>query len=127
MTIARLALIAGGAIALAVAGAETAVAQSPALDLARAQGSVGERFDGYVGVSGPVSAAVRNQVAAINIKRRSLYSSLAAQKGVSPSDVGLTAGCQLLARLTVGEAYLLSDGRWRRRSAGEASVAPAYC
>ncbi|MEO7654766.1 MAG: YdbL family protein [Sphingomicrobium sp.] len=123
MTSTRLALIAGGAIALAGA----AVAQSPAVDVARAQGTVGERFDGYIGVSGPVSATVRSQVAAINIKRRSLYSSLATQKGVSPSDVGLTAGCQLLARVRVGQAYLLADGRWHRRAAGEASIAPAYC
>ena len=114
-------------VAAAIGLAGTAPAQSPAVDAARAQGIAGERFDGYLGLAGPASAALRNQVAAINIKRRSLYSSLAAQKGVSPNDVGITAGCQLLARVKVGEAYLLSDGRWRRRTAGQATAAPDYC
>jgi uncharacterized protein YdbL (DUF1318 family) len=114
-------------LALLVGVGGSAVAQTPAVDQARAQGVVGERFDGYLGVAGPISGALRSQVAAINIKRRSLYSRLATDKGVSPNDVGITAGCQLLARVAVGQAYLLADGQWRRRTAGEGSVAPAYC
>lgn len=114
-----------GVVALAVA--TTAFAQSPIVDEARAQGVVGERYDGYMGLAAPATAAVRNAVAAVNIKRRALYSDLAAKKGVSPQEVGLTAGCQLLARLTVGEAYLLSDGKWRRRAAGAPAPIPDYC
>lgn len=114
-------------LALLAGAAGAALAQTPAVDQARAQGMVGERFDGYMGVAGPVSGALRSQVAAINIKRRSLYSRLAAGKGVSPSDVGLTAGCQLLARVAVGQSYLLADGQWRRRTGGQRSVVPAYC
>jgi uncharacterized protein YdbL (DUF1318 family) len=107
--------------------AAPAMAQTAAVDAARAAGQVGERYDGYIGVASPVSSAVRNQVASINIKRRSLYSNLAAQRGVSPSDVGITAGCQLLARVAVGEAYLLADGAWRRRAPGQAVALPDYC
>lgn len=113
------------AIALAVASG--ASAQSPLVNQALAQGVAGERYDGYMGVVGPGSPAVRSAVGAINIQRRSLYSKLAADKGATPQEVGLTAGCQLLARVAVGQAYLLSDGTWRRRAAGEGSVAPAYC
>ena len=102
-------------------------AQTPAVNSARAAGSVGERYDGYLGVAGAVSASVRSQVATINIQRRSLYSNLAASKGVSPSDVGVTAGCQLLARVTAGETYMLADGKWRRRGAGQAAPVPDYC
>lgn len=105
----------------------TASAQSPIVDLARAQGIAGERYDGYMGLAGPAPSALRGAVGAVNIKRRALYSDLAAKKGVSPQEVGLTAGCQLLARLTVGEAYLLSDGKWRRRTAGSPAPVPAYC
>ena len=112
---------------LALGLAVPAVAQTPAVDAARAAGAVGERYDGYLGVSGVVSAPVRSQVARINIQRRSLYSRLAASKGASPQDVGITAGCQLLAGVGVGEAYMLSDGTWRRRAAGQASPAPDYC
>jgi len=111
----------------AVALAVPAAAQTPAVDAARAGGAVGERYDGYLGIAAPVSAQVRSQVAAINIRRRSLYSNLAASKGVSPQDVGITAGCQLLARVPLGGTYLLGDGVWRRRAAGEASPAPSYC
>lgn len=107
--------------------AAPAVAQTPAVDAARAAGAVGERYDGYVGIAAPVSAAVRSQVATINIKRRSLYSSLAARKRASPQDVGITAGCHLLARVAAGQSYMLSDGAWRRRGAGEGPPAPDYC
>ena len=102
-------------------------AQTPAVDAARAAGQVGERYDGYMGVVGAVSGAVRSQVATINIRRRSLYSNLAARKGVSPQDVGVTAGCQLLARVAVGEAYLPAEGGWRRRGPGQPAPVPDYC
>ena len=112
---------------LALCLAVPAAAQTPAVDAARAAGAVGERYDGYLGVSGVVSAPVRSQVARINIQRRSLYSRLAASKGASPQDVGVTAGCQLLAGVGTGEAYMLADGAWRRRAAGQASPVPDYC
>jgi uncharacterized protein YdbL (DUF1318 family) len=104
-----------------------AMAQTTAVNAARAVGVVGERFDGYLGVAGPVSGVVRSQVATINIQRRSLYSRLAVSKGVSPQDVGITAGCQLLARVGIGEAYLWADGRWRRRASGQPRPVPNYC
>ena len=113
-------------LALAIV-AGSASAQSPAIEAARSVGVIGERYDGYIGVSGAASVAVRNQVARINIQRRSLYSRLAASKGVSPQDVGLTAGCQLLAGVGVGEAYMWADGAWRRRAAGQGPPQPDYC
>ena len=112
---------------LAALVAGPAIAQTPAVNAARAAGQVGERYDGYLGVTGTVSGAVRSQVATINITRRSLYSNLAARKGVSPSDVGITAGCELLARVAPGESYMLGDGVWRRRGAGQAAPVPDYC
>jgi uncharacterized protein YdbL (DUF1318 family) len=114
-------------LVLALLAAMPAAAQTPAVDAARAAGAVGERYDGYVGVTGAVSATVRSEVATINIQRRALYSRLAASKGVSPRDVGITAGCQLLARVGVGEAYLWADGAWRRRGAAQPAPLPDYC
>ena len=73
-------------------------------DGTRAAGAIGERYDGYLGVAAPVSDAVRSQVASINIQRRTLYSNLAAKRGASPQDVGITAGCQLLSRVAVGQS-----------------------
>ena len=111
---------------LAILVAAPAAAQTPAVNAARAAGQVGERYDGYMGVVSAVSGPVRSQVATINIQRRSLYSRLAASKGVSPQDVGITAGCQLLARVGVGESYMWTDGSWRRRGATDSTV-PNYC
>ncbi len=107
--------------------APAAVAQTPAVEAARASGLVGERYDGFIGIAGPISPAVRAQVARINIQRRSLYSSLAARRGVSPQDVGITAGCELLARVGPGEAYLWADRVWRRRQPGAGAPVPDYC
>ena len=121
----RLALVAG--LALGMLAAPAAVAQTAAVDAARAAGQIGERYDGYIGVAAPVSGLVRGQVTAINIQRRALYSRLAAAKGVSPADVGITAGCELLERVGAGQVYMLSDGAWRRRASGQAVALPAYC
>ncbi|WP_051504399.1 YdbL family protein [Sphingomonas jaspsi] len=116
-------------VALAATAAATAVsghAQDP-VAAARSGGTVGERFDGYLGIVGDPGDSVRRQVAAINIKRRSLYSSLAARKGVSPQEVGLTAACTTLSRVAIGELYFTQSGGWRRRDAGQAAPVPAYC
>jgi uncharacterized protein YdbL (DUF1318 family) len=114
-------------VGLAFFCAVPAIAQTPVVDAARAAGAVGERFDGYLGVAQPVPAAIQTQISRINIQRRLLYSNLAASKGVSPSDVGLTAGCQLLARVAFGESYMWADGKWRRRLAGQGAPLPDYC
>lgn len=107
--------------------AAPAAAQSPAVTAAIDAGQVGERYDGYLGVVSAVSPAVRAQVARINIERRSIYSNFATSRRVSPQDVGITAGCQLLGRVGVGQAYLLSEGEWRRRAAGQGAPVPSYC
>ncbi|CAA9505644.1 MAG: hypothetical protein AVDCRST_MAG44-992 [uncultured Sphingomonas sp.] len=117
------ALLLGGVLLLAAPGA----AQTPALDAARNAGQIGERFDGYIGVASPVTPAVRSQVAAINIRRRTLYSNLAASRSATPQDVGITAGCQLLGRVGPGQAYMLLDGVWRRRGPGQPAPVPDYC
>lgn len=120
----RLALLACAGLALvAPAGAQ----ESGAVTDARAAGQVGERFDGYLGLAATAPDSVRKQVAAINIKRRSLYSTLAARRGVAAQEVGITAACTLLGRIAVGEVYLLGDGQWRRRDAGESAPRPDYC
>lgn len=103
-------------------------AQDPAAILAaRRAGQVGERYDGYLGLVRPnASSDLRRQVAALNIRRRSLYSNLAARKGVSPEEVGITAACSLFRRISVGEYYLPGPGGWRRVTAGVSPV-PTYC
>lgn len=110
-----------------VAFAGAATAQSAYFG-ARAAGQVGERYDGYLGYPLVLpSAQARTQTETINIRRRALYSDLAQRRGVSPQEVGITAGCTLLARVAVGESYMLSDGKWRRRGPGQPAPVPDYC
>ena len=113
---------------LSLAVPASAPAQDPAAILAaRRAGLIGERYDGYVGLVSPgASAELRRQVAALNIRRRSLYSSLAARRGVSPEEVGITAACSLLRRVGVGEYYLPGQGGWTRVVPGRSPV-PRYC
>jgi uncharacterized protein YdbL (DUF1318 family) len=115
------------AVALGSAAAPAAAQSSPAIVAARAAGQVGERFDGYLGYAGAPSPELRQQVYAVNIRRRALYTRLGAERGASPQEVGITAGCELLTRVAVGEAYLLGDNVWRRRGAGEPLPVPGYC
>ena len=103
-------------------------AQEPSVIVeARSDGRVGERYDGYLGIVSAASPALRRQVAAINIRRRSLYSSLATSRGATPQEVGITASCTLLGRVAVGEYYLFGNGVWQRRQSGQAAPRPEYC
>ncbi len=115
-------------VVLAAAIAAPALAQT-ASDVAGARraGMVGERYDGYLGLAANTSEAVRRQVGAINIRRRSLYTQLASRRRVTVQVASIAAGCELLARVAVGEVYMLSDGAWRRRNPGQAVPLPEHC
>jgi uncharacterized protein YdbL (DUF1318 family) len=113
---------------LAIAVAVPAVAQmSSTIRAAKAAGQVGERYDGYLGMAASAPVVVRREVETINIRRRSHYSNLAAAKGVTPQDVGITAGCVTLRSVGVGEPYMLADNVWRRRTAMQSVPIPSYC
>ncbi len=112
----------------AAAPAVPAFAQAPGdVAAARRAGIVGERYDGYMGLVSNPTETVRRQVGAINIRRRSLYTQLAGRRRVTVQVAGIAAGCELLTRVAVGEAYMLSDGVWRRRNPGEVVALPEHC
>lgn len=114
-------------LAMLLLAAPAAAQESAAIVEARRAGLIGERYDGYLGVVSPnISAQLRSQVGAINIRRRALYSNLAARRGVSPQEVGITAACSLLRRIAVGEYYLSGQGGWQRVAPGRSPV-PRYC
>jgi uncharacterized protein YdbL (DUF1318 family) len=102
-------------------------AESPLVNQALQAGQVGERYDGYMGFATTPTPELRRQVSAINIRRRNLYTELAGRRNVTPQLVGMATGCQLLTQLPVGGAYMLSDGVWRRRAAGQTIPLPSYC
>ena len=116
------------ALAGAIGAGPLAAAQgSPELAAAISAGQVGERFDGYLGYASAPSPGAQRQVNAINIRRRALYTDLARKRGVLPQDVGIATGCELLGRVAVGQAFMLRDGVWRRRGAGQPAPRPDYC
>ena len=116
---------------LIVLAALSVVAQAQAQPAAVAEamraGIVGERFDGYLGYAAPLPLDLRRQVSAINIQRRNLYTQLSVRRNVTVNVVGVATGCELLGRLAVGQAYMLKDGVWRRRAAGQPAPHPDYC
>jgi uncharacterized protein len=120
----KILLAALAALALA---APAAAQTSPAIHAAKAAGQVGERYDGFLGSASSLAPSVRREVEAVNIRRRAHYARLAAAKGVSPLEVGITAGCLTLRSVEVGEVYLLADNAWRRRAAGQPAPVPGYC
>ena len=121
------ALIAAG---VALGGVATfAIAQSASLvSVALSEGQAGEQADGYLGIRGPATSALKAEVDAINIKRRAAYTALAEQRGVTIKDVAAATGCETLAkRVLSGRAYMLPDGVWRVRKPGETINMPGYC
>ena len=123
---------AAGAVLLRLAAVSllalgTAAAAQTAYFGARGAGQVGERFDGYLGYAASPAATARQQTETINIRRRALYTDLAQRRGVGPQEVGIAAGCTLLARVEAGEAYMLGDNQWRVRRAGQPAPVPDYC
>ena len=114
-------------IAAAITIATPLSAQSTPLGDAIQSGQAGERYDGYMGATAAATPQVQRQVRAINIQRRNLYIQLSQRRNVSPDLVGMATGCQLLSTLPPGEAYMLADGVWRRRAAGQGIPLPDYC
>jgi len=116
-----LALGAGSALAVA------AIAQdAPAVTQARAAGIVGEQLDGYLGFAKSPSADVKSAVDAINIKRRAIYTDIAAKQNATVQEVATARGCEQLAtRVKTGEAYAI-NGSWAVKGAGPIAL-PAVC
>ena len=124
-------LIAAAAVGLTIAACAivtVARAQVSAVAAAIDAGTIGEQADGYLGVRGTVSAPLKSEVEAINIKRRAGYTQLAEQRGVTVKDVAAAVGCKTLAnRVGAGEAYQLRDGVWRVRNGNTPIDLPDYC
>lgn len=121
-------LAATAAIGLAVVATPAAAQQSGAVRAAIAAGTVGEKADGYLGIRGDVSAAVRAEVDSINIRRRALYTERVAGRPVSVEQMAAAIGCRTLAtRVQPGNAYQSDDGTWRVRGEGDPPPTSAAC
>ena len=113
------------ALGIAALATDIAVAQDASAQL-RASGAVGEQADGYLGIVGEAPVGIRDQVAAINIKRRAFYTDIARNRGATVQEVAVKTACELFEnKVQPGQHYRLPDGVWRKR---EGAIAlPAYC
>ena len=85
-------------------------------DDAKAQGLIGERNNGYLGIitSSP-NADLKNLVTGINNKRRAAYDKGAKKAGVERSVFELRMGQRLQDRAPSGHYIQLPNGKWQRK------------
>ena len=115
--------IAGLAVAL---GAPTAAfaQRDPAYAAARAAGQVGEKMDGYLGIIGAATPALRAMVDDLNIKRKAVYAEKAQAQHATLEEYAFTSGCLLIQQTSPGEKYQAPGGGWVTRTAGPAQRDP---
>jgi uncharacterized protein YdbL (DUF1318 family) len=107
-------LVAFAATAL-FAGAVNAQARDPAYAAARAAGQIGEQPDGYLGVVGEGTPALRALVNSINISRKAVYTT-SASGGSTIEQFAFVSGCNLIAKTVPGEKYKTPSGVWKTRT-----------
>jgi hypothetical protein len=108
-----------GAIAVLSLGVTASIAHAQrdtAYEAARAEGKVGEKMDGYLGIVGAADPALRKMADDINIKRRSVYSEKAQAANATLEEYAFTSGCLLISRTKAGEMYQAPDGSWKQRT-----------
>lgn len=115
------AAVAGLAMQATAQGAEEAIVSS-----AKASGVVGEQADGYLGFAKAPAADVKAAVDAVNIKRRQIYTELAAKQNATVQEVAAARGCEQLAkRVAPGQAYKVGAS-WAVRGSEPINL-PAVC
>lgn len=86
------------------------------LDQAKAQGWIGEKPDGYLGlVRGDAPQDVQALVADVNGKRRANYQRIASRQGVPPSEVEKVGGQTAIEKTAPGHYVMDGSGRWRQK------------
>jgi hypothetical protein len=101
------------AISTPIATAQVASAKK-IVDAAKAEQIVGETIDGYLALVDDIAPVeVQAAVNEINIRRKSVYTALAREKGTSPENVAGVSGEKLVAKAKPGEKIRLSGGTWQ--------------
>ena len=86
------------------------------LDDARAQGWLGERPDGYIGLVDPnAPASAKALMDDVNAKRRALYAQRAAAAGVRIADYQTIAAREIYDSLRSGVFVMNPAGGWARK------------
>jgi uncharacterized protein YdbL (DUF1318 family) len=104
-----------GATLLLAFGLGLGPAVAGPLEDAKAEGLVGERIDGYLGVVGGASADVQGLVDRINAERQAKYAEIAKKQGAPVEAVAQIAGKKLIERAGSGEYVMGANGSWQRK------------
>lgn len=97
------------ALALLAAGSVGHSAYAASLDELRAQGAVGERFDGLaVARDGSAKKVVKD----VNAKRSKIYQREAKKTGADTTAVGTIFAKQIMKKAPKGTWFLNADGKW---------------
>jgi len=105
------------ALGAAVVATPALAQRDPAYAAARESGQVGEKMDGYLGIVGAATPALKAMVDDINIKRRAVYAQQAQAQHATVEEYALTAGCLAISRTAPGEKYQTPGGGWATRTA----------
>jgi uncharacterized protein YdbL (DUF1318 family) len=86
------------------------------LEDAKAEGLVGERIDGYLGVvDSGAPGNVKSLVNQINAEREAKYAEIAKKQGAPVAAVAQIAGTKLIERAPKGEYVMGANGQWQRK------------
>ncbi|SOB86783.1 hypothetical protein SAMN06297144_1892 [Sphingomonas guangdongensis] len=105
------------ALALAAVSSAALAQRDPAYAAARAAGQIGEQADGYLGIVGEPTPALRALVNNINIQRKAAYARQAGN-GATIEQFAFVSGCNLILQTQPGEKYQTPAGSWATRGAG---------
>ncbi|MEM7024389.1 MAG: YdbL family protein [Pseudomonadota bacterium] len=105
----------GAIVLLCMLGMLAMPVAAQSLDDAKADGVVGERADGYVGVVGSASGNIQGLVDQVNAKRKAKYGEIAKDRGTSVDAVAQIAGKKLIERAPKGTYVMGSNGQWRQK------------
>lgn len=120
-------LIVGGMTALTLLAAGTATYSvmhaTPAyaanakavVDQAIAAGRIGETIGGYLDAVGAINDAERRAMNEINIGRKSVYTGLAQEKGVSVDVIARLSGEKQLEKAAPGSMIMTENGQWSKK------------
>lgn len=96
-----------------VIAAPSASAGDPQIDAAKTDGSVGERIDGYLGLTGlEVDVSLKRKIDDINARRRALYVNLARDSGTTVEQVARVTGEKQIANARPGHKVMDETGSW---------------
>lgn len=101
-----------------IAGAAYSQGRDPAYQSARDNGVVGEKTDGYLGMVGNQSPAIKNMVNKNFLLRKQVYTKTAKAQGISVERAAFFGGCKNIQRTVAGEKYQAPDGSWKTRGSG---------